>query len=111
MLFRVLQYRSDKTAPVLNHVEQVCMEALMKDYQLTQEQAVLMIDQLCIFGFGLGYEIALGHREISDEEIDKRLGLAFLGTLMMLKKYTPMPCVAPELRKEGNERLTLNVDF
>lgn len=95
-LFQVLQYRLDQATPVLNHVEEVCMEALMKDYQLSQEQAVLLIDQLRIFGYGLGGEIAFCHRSISDQEVDRYLSMAFYGTMMILKHPEELPHVSNE---------------
>lgn len=62
-----------------------CIELLHREYQLKEEEARLLFEQLWVHTFGIGVLCVLKVCDFSEEEISNRLGEVFTGMLMLIK--------------------------
>lgn len=69
----------------LGGVDRVCVELIMRDYGMTEEEANLMFEQLWTQAYGLGVMCAMKVCDFSEEEIGKRLGVIFASLTMLIK--------------------------
>lgn len=86
----------------LGGVENVCVDLIERDYGLTPDEAMLLMEQLWTQAFALGAMCALRVCDLSEEEIGRRLGLVFAGAVMLIRSgqadsIHPMP----EKRADG----------
>ena len=63
----------------------VCVEVLQKDYELAQEEAKELFQQVWIFTFGMGVLCATNTRCFSEKEMEELLGREFISMLMYVK--------------------------
>lgn len=84
---------------------ELCCGVLQQDYDLTREQAELMVEQMMTYGFGLGAMCAMGACTLSEPEISRRLGLMFAGTRMLMQSEK---CNAPGVSAEPKNNASEN---
>ena len=68
----------------LGDIPETCVSLICRDYGISREDAVLVFEQLWTFAFGLGAMCAMGVCTLSEEEIGRRLGTMFAGTVMVI---------------------------
>lgn len=69
----------------LGDVADVCIGLIEHDYSMTNEQAALLFEQLWVQAYGLGSMCAMGVCNLTEDEIGRRLGIAFAGHVMLIK--------------------------
>ena len=82
----------------LGPVADACRSLIQRDYNMTEEEANLLFEQMWIQAYGLGSLAAMGVCDFSEEEIGRRLGVMFAG-LMTLIKSGKMPQVYADVVK------------
>lgn len=96
------EYDFSNTIKDLGESADVCKELIMHDYDMTQEQAELMFEQMWVYTYGLGVLCATRVCHFSEEEIGKRLGVMFASLAMFIKTGNPgMIYGMPEKRTDG----------
>lgn len=75
----------ESTIRDLGGIADTCRELICRDYGMTREQAVLMLEQMWTQAFGLGAMCAMGVSRLSEEEIGRQLGIMFAGMVMFIK--------------------------
>ncbi|MDD6679231.1 MAG: TetR/AcrR family transcriptional regulator [Firmicutes bacterium] len=68
----------------LGDIPETCVSLICRDYGISREDAVLVFEQLWTFAFGLGAMCAMGVCTLPEEEIGRRLGTMFAGTVMVI---------------------------
>lgn len=69
----------------LGDLYSACIGLIMSDYQLSKDNAVLLFEQMWTLTYGLGAMSAMKVCSLSEEEIGKRLSIAFAGHIMLIK--------------------------
>lgn len=62
-----------------------CIDLVMNDYALEKEDAVLLFEQMWTLAYGLGSMCAMKVCSFDEEEIGKRLSIAFAAHIMLIK--------------------------
>lgn len=62
-----------------------CIDLITNDYGLKKEDAVLLFEQMWTLAYGLGAMCAMGVCSLSEDEISKRLSIAFTAHIMLIK--------------------------
>ncbi|MDD6039289.1 MAG: TetR/AcrR family transcriptional regulator [bacterium] len=75
----------EETIKDLGETAQNCVRLVERDYDLTEEAARLLFEQMWTHAFGLGALCATGVCDLSEDEIGSRLGVVFAGMLMLIK--------------------------
>lgn len=90
-LFKLLFMQEHKetgftgTLSDFGELAQVCRELIQRDYELSEEEAAVMLEQMWTHAFGLGAMCAMGVCRLTEEEIGRRLGMAFAGVIMLIR--------------------------
>lgn len=66
-------------------IEKVCIELIERDYGISNKDAVLLLEQMWAIAYGLGVMCATKVCTFTEEEIGRRLGIAFVGNIMLIK--------------------------
>ena len=69
----------------LNGMDDTCVQLVMEDYGLTEQEARLMFEQMWTQALGLGTMCAMGVCDLSEEEIGRRQGVMFAALMMFIK--------------------------
>lgn len=69
----------------LGDFAQLCTSLIERDYAVGHEEAALLLEQLWVLAFGLSTMCITDVCELSDEEIGRRLSIAFAGHMMMIR--------------------------
>ena len=77
------QFRS--TLDDLGDMLDVCINLIIKDYDMTKEEAEFLFEQLWIQAYGLGVMCAMKVCSFTEEEIGMRLGGVFASLAMFIK--------------------------
>ena len=78
-----------------------CISLTMRDYDLSEDEAEILFEQLWIEAFGLGTMCAMKICDLSEEEIGRKLGTTF-ASLMMLIKSGKLSSVYSDVQKSSN---------
>lgn len=70
--------------PQFGSTVDVCIQLIIRDYHLTQEQATLLFEQLWTFTYGISSLCAMKVCTLSEEEVGYRMGLIFAGMIMLI---------------------------
>ena len=69
----------------LNGMDDTCVQLVMEDYCLSEQEARLMFEQMWTQALGLGTMCAMGVCDLSEEEIGRRQGVMFAALMMFIK--------------------------
>lgn len=69
----------------LGDVYDTCIRLLKQDYEITQNEATLLFEQMWTQAFGLGVMCAMRICTLSPEESEKQLNVSFSGLLMLIR--------------------------
>ncbi len=75
----------DDTMSDLGNMVNVCVRLIETDYQLSEDEAKTLFQQMWVHAYGLGVMCAMKVCDFSEEEISEMLGQTFAGFIMMLK--------------------------
>ena len=81
----------ENTLSDLGCIAGVCVELIMRDYELEKDEAQLLFEQLWIHTFGLGALCAMKVCDFTEEEIALKLGQIFFGLMMFIKNGKKYP--------------------
>ena len=85
----------------ISDIFDTCTALIMRDYKITKEEAVIVFEHCCTTAFGLGTMCAMGVCSFTDEEIGRKLGLSFMGALMVIKSGR-LSRIYPDVEKSDN---------
>ncbi|MBE5940885.1 MAG: TetR/AcrR family transcriptional regulator [Lachnospiraceae bacterium] len=79
----------------LGEMVDVCINAIIEDYDLKKQEAELLFRQVWLHTFGICVLVAGRVCTLTPEEISEMLSVEFQGTLILIKsgKYHPVPVV------------------
>lgn len=63
----------------------ICLALIERDCGLSHDEAEILFEEMWTQAFGLGAMCAMGVCDLSEEEIGRRLGISFAGTVMLIK--------------------------
>lgn len=66
-------------------MDETCVQLVMEDYGLTEEEGRLLFEQMWTHALGLGTMCAMGVCDLSEEEIGRRQGIMFASLMMLIK--------------------------
>lgn len=69
----------------LDGMDETCIQLVMRDYELTREQAKLLFEQMWTHALGLGTMCAMGVCDLPEEEIGRRQGIVFASLMAFIK--------------------------
>ena len=69
----------------LDGMDDTCVQLVMEDYGLTEQEARLMFEQMWTQALGLGTMCAMGVCDFTEEEIGRRQGVMFAALMMFIK--------------------------
>ena len=69
----------------LDGMDETCIQLVMRDYELTREQAKLLFEQMWTHALGLGTMCAMGVCDLPEEEIGRRQGIMFASLMTFIK--------------------------
>lgn len=69
----------------LDGMDETCIRLVMRDYELTREQAKLLFEQMWTHALGLGTMCAMGVCDLPEEEIGRRQGIMFASLMTFIK--------------------------
>ena len=69
----------------LDGMDETCVQLVMEDYGLTEEEGRLLFEQMWTHALGLGTMCAMGVCDLSEEEIGRRQGIMFASLMMLIK--------------------------
>lgn len=96
----------------LGNLYSTCIDLIMQDYQLSKGDATLLFEQMWTISYGLGAMCAMKVCSFSEEEIGKRLSIAFSGHIMLIKSGNlDKAYVAIEKKKDSNDQKALLTEF
>ena len=110
-LFKIIFLNPEAAHEGLDAQASACVDAFVKDYGLNEEQAMMLFTQTWTFACGLALLNASGAEALSDQEISDQLSRQFLSVLSFLKSGRDIGKITPRRRTEGDEKITLDVDF
>lgn len=85
----------------LGDIYDVCVELMMTNYELTEEEAKFMFEHLWTQAYGLAAMCMRGVCQMTDEEVGHRLGVAFMSIFMFIKSGKMNEVIgAPQKRSE-----------
>lgn len=100
-LYRYLFMSENKKAHTFNDVFETlgetagyCIDVVKRDYELTDEKARVLFENVWIYTFGIATLCATGACRFSEEELSNMLGSSFKATMMLVKSnafYVPTP--------------------
>lgn len=97
------EYHFEDMLKDLGEPVSVCRELIMRDNDLTQQQAELVFEQMWIYTYGLSVLCATKVCHFSEEEIGRRLGIMFTGLVALVRSGKENTVrVLPE-KREGSE--------
>lgn len=105
--FQVLLNHTDQTHGLRNDVWEKILDSLKKDYGLDEKQCETLWEQMLTFAIGLATLFSTKLTDISDEEMNKRLGEAFLSTLYFVRNINDMEIVTPRIRTGEDDSMTI----
>lgn len=78
------------------YLEEICIDMLQKEYDLSEEEVHALFEQVWIFTFGIGLLCATHTCSFTETELEELLGREFLSMLMYIKagrlqEKTPHP--------------------
>ncbi|MGN1333485.1 MAG: hypothetical protein ACI4U1_00075, partial [Anaerovoracaceae bacterium] len=62
-----------------------CIDVIMRDYGLSEKEAMALFKQSWIFTFGIGTLCAAGVYKFTEDEINDLLGQTFMGMMMFIR--------------------------
>lgn len=84
----------------LGEIAPLCIKVIEQDYDLSNENAMLLFKQIWIFTYGVGALIATGMCSFSMDEIQDMLSREFVATLMLIKSGRAESCTTlPEKKR------------
>ena len=69
----------------LDGMDDTCVQLVMEDYGLTEQEARLLFEQMWTQALGLGTMCAMGVCDFTEEEIGRRQGVMFAALMMFIK--------------------------
>ena len=69
----------------LDGMDETCIQLVMRDYELTREEAKLLFEQMWTHALGLGTMCAMGVCDLPEEEIGRRQGIMFASLMTFIK--------------------------
>ncbi len=69
----------------LDGMDETCIQLVMRDYELTREEAKLLFEQMWTHALGLGTICAMGVCDLPEEEIGRRQGIMFASLMTFIK--------------------------
>lgn len=100
-LYRYLFMRENKNAHSfddlfdnLGETAGFCIDVIERDYELTDEKARVLFENVWIYTFGIATLCATGACRFSEEELSNMLGSSFKAAMMLVKSnafYVPTP--------------------
>ena len=69
----------------LDGMDETCIQLVMRDYELTREEAKLLFEQMWTHAMGLGTMCAMGVCDLPEEEIGRRQGIMFASLMTFIK--------------------------
>lgn len=69
----------------LDGMDETCIRLVMRDYELTREEAKLLFEQMWTHALGLGTMCAMGVCDLPEEEIGRRQGIMFASLMTFIK--------------------------
>ena len=83
----------------LGEIAPLCVQVIQRDYDMSNENAMLLFRQIWIYTYGVGALIATGMCSFSMEEIQDMLSREFVAMLMLIKSGRAESCTTiPEKR-------------
>lgn len=96
----------------LGNLYSTCIDLIMQDYQLSKGDATLLFEQMWTISYGLGAMCAMKVCSFSEEEIGRRLSIAFAGHIMLIKSGNlDKAYVAIEKKKDSDAQKDLLKEF
>ena len=100
-LYRYLFMSENKKAHTFNDVFETlgetagyCVDVVKRDYELTDEKARVLFENVWIYTFGIATLCATGACRFPEEELSNMLGSSFKAAMMLVKSnafYVPTP--------------------
>ena len=91
-LFRLLFMRNNREQANLSTLKTLlgptrllCLDAIAKDYQMSEKEAAAFFEHMWIFTYGLAVLCATGMCQFSEEELCTILGRQFMGAIGLMK--------------------------
>lgn len=85
----------------LGGMDETCVQLVMQDYDLTEQEARMLFEQMWTHALGLGTMCAMGVCDFSEEEIGRRQGIMFASLLLFIKSgKLDQVIVYPEKKSE-----------
>lgn len=75
----------DQALHDLDGMDETCIQLVMRDYELTREEAKLLFEQMWTHALGLGTMCAMGVCDLPEEEIGRRQGIMFASLMTFIK--------------------------
>lgn len=75
----------EQTLHDLDGMDETCIQLVMRDYELTREEAKLLFEQMWTHALGLGTMCAMGVCDLPEEEIGRRQGIMFASLMTFIK--------------------------
>ena len=80
-----------------------CIDVIMRDYGLSEKEAMALFKQSWIFTFGIGTLCAAGVYKFTEAEINELLGQTFMGMMMFIKSGGLERETVTPVKKEESE--------
>ena len=80
-----------------------CIDVIMRDYGLSEKEAMALFKQSWIFTFGIGTLCAAGAYKFTEAEINELLGRTFMGMMMFIKSGGLERETVTPVKKEESE--------
>ena len=88
-LIHMQEYKKGQTfeemVQELGGMKETCVDMIMKDYHMTQEEASLLFNHMWVYSSGIGSLCATKVCDFSEDEVAKYLGQVFAAIVMMIK--------------------------
>lgn len=85
----------------LDGMDETCVQLVMEDYGLTEEEGRLLFEQMWTHALGLGTMCAMGVCNLPEEEIGRRQGIMFASLMMLIKSGKLEQVIShPEKKRE-----------
>lgn len=110
-LFTLLFLSREARRNTLDHVATICSDALEEAYGLSHDEMMTLLNQCWTFICGMTILSNTGAVDYDDGRVSEMLSRQFISNLMLIKSGKELPVVDPHLRGEGEEEITLKIDF
>ena len=110
-LFQLIFLAPEAKSNGVDQVAMTCLDAMTRDYQISQEDSMLLLGQCWTFACGLATLIMTGALDYDEAMVNEALGRQFACTLYFIKTGKHFTNITPHPRSSEEESITLKSEF